>query len=320
MSNWLGFSLSPHLRVDEDFGREDQAASFSVMPLLSDGSLCVADPFRRPSNGTPGTACPPFLSFSVHVFFFFFNENLNMNYDDFTVIFHLIWLWFVDWRYENTTDEGRISEDGPKLEDFLGCYSNSPSDETEVHRQQEDHHINQNHANRINPNLAPSFNTNKDIETGKNSFTSHSSFIQSYHFNDNAQTLIPSDSLQHCDPNPSHSHSNSHNHNQETGMYHVPFESASSFSGYKSWLRQTSAPFSSSGESPNEANNCNFQSLSLTVSPSSQNGLVAISPLQVVDNSIRPVAKSLAKKPVSRKSIETFGQRTSQYRGVTRYS
>jgi hypothetical protein len=28
----------------------------------------------------------------VHVFFFFFNENLNMNYDDFTVIFHLIWL------------------------------------------------------------------------------------------------------------------------------------------------------------------------------------------------------------------------------------
>jgi AP2-like factor (ANT lineage) len=223
-------------------------------------------------------------------------------------------------------DEGRISEDGPKLEDFLGCYSNSPSDETEVHCQQEDHHINQNHANRINPNLAPSFNTNKDIETGKNSLTSHSSFIQSYHFNDNAQTLIPSDSLQHCDPNPSHSHShshshsNSHNHNQETGMYHVPFESASSFSGFKSWLRQTSTPFSSSGESPNEANNCNFQSLSLTVSPSSQNGLVAISPLQVVDNSIRPVAKSLAKKPVSRKSIETFGQRTSQYRGVTRYS
>lgn len=279
MSNWLGFSLSPNLRVDEDFGREDQAASFSVMPLLSDGSLCVADPFRRPSNGTP------------------------------------------DWRYENTMDEGRISEDGPKLEDFLGCYSNSPSDETEVHCQQEDHHINQNHANRINPNLAPSFNTNKDIETGKNSLTSHSSFIQSYHFNDNAQTLIPSDSLQHCDPNPSHSHShsNSHNHNQETGMYHVPFESASSFSGFKSWLRQTSTPFSSSGESPNEANNCNFQSLSLTVSPSSQNGLVAISPLQVVDNSIRPVAKSLAKKPVSRKSIETFGQRTSQYRGVTRH-
>ncbi|KAL3610503.1 hypothetical protein D5086_001523 [Populus alba] len=277
MSNWLGFSLSPHLRVDEDFGREDQAASFSVMPLLSDGSLCVADPFRRPSNGTP------------------------------------------EWRYENTMDEGRISEDGPKLEDFLGCYSNSPSDETEVHCQQEDHHINQNHAHRINANLAPSFNTTKDIETGKNSLTSHSSFIQSYHFNDNAQTLIPSDSLQHCDPNPSHSHSNSHNHNQETGMYHVPFESASSFSGFKSWLRQTSTPFSSSGESPNEASNCNFQSLSLTVSPSSQNGLVAISPLQVVDNSTRPVAKSLAKEPVSRKSIETFGQRTSQYRGVTRH-
>jgi hypothetical protein len=63
MSKWLGFSLTPHLRIDEGFGREDQAPGFSVMPLRSDGSLCVFDPFRRPSNGAPGTACSPFLSF-----------------------------------------------------------------------------------------------------------------------------------------------------------------------------------------------------------------------------------------------------------------
>lgn len=64
-------------------------------------------------------------------------------------------------------DEGRTSEDGPKLEDFLGCYSNSPADETQVHCQQEDHHTNQNHTDRINVNIAPSFNTNRNIETGK---------------------------------------------------------------------------------------------------------------------------------------------------------
>ncbi|KAL9387683.1 hypothetical protein Peur_020807 [Populus x canadensis] len=181
MSKWLGFSLTPLLRIDEGFGREDQAPGFSVMPLRSDGSLCVFDPFRRPSNGAP------------------------------------------DWRYENTMDGGSTSEDGPKLEDFLGCYSNSPSN-----------------------------------------------------------------------------------------------ESASSVSGFKSWLRQT-APFSSSGKSPIEANNSNFQSLLLTMSPCSQNGLATISPLQVVDNRKRPVVKSLAKEPVSHKSIDTFGQRTSQYRGVTRH-
>lgn len=63
MSNWLGFSLSPHLRIDEGFGRETQdhgifpAHLTSVMPLRSDGSLCAADPFRR-SNGADGiVAC-----------------------------------------------------------------------------------------------------------------------------------------------------------------------------------------------------------------------------------------------------------------------
>lgn len=56
MSNWLGFSLTPHLRIDEGFGREEdeqnqqqQQASF-IMPLRSDGSLCVMDPYRRPTT------------------------------------------------------------------------------------------------------------------------------------------------------------------------------------------------------------------------------------------------------------------------------
>lgn len=54
MSNWLGFSLTPHLRIDESFGREDHGGFSSVMPLRSDGSLYVVDPFRRSSNGAEG--------------------------------------------------------------------------------------------------------------------------------------------------------------------------------------------------------------------------------------------------------------------------
>ncbi|WCJ39431.1 Integrase-type DNA-binding superfamily protein [Euphorbia peplus] len=251
MSNWLGFSSSSsHLtntNIDQDQENEPFNPSLnhnhnlnhdhiSVMPLRSDGSLCVIDPFRRSSNAVSQ-----------------------------------------DWRYENTMDSTSASEEGPKLEDFLGCcYSNSPdpSDETQ-------NNININRS--INVNVPPSFNT--DINTNPSS----SSLIQSYHhnYNDTPQTLIP----------------NEHNMIQH---YHVPFETATSVSGFKSWLRQT--PFSSdNNKTSNETNNCTtFQPLSLTMSPS--------------ETRKRPVGKSLTtREPIPRKSIDTFGQRTSQYRGVTRH-
>ncbi|XP_050231279.1 AP2-like ethylene-responsive transcription factor AIL1 isoform X2 [Mercurialis annua] len=251
MSNWLGFTVSPHLRIDDEFTNRDeeeehhhhhqQQQNMSVMPIRSDGSLCIVDPFRH-SNGSQ------------------------------------------DWRYdESNMDSISATEEGPKLEDFLGCYSNS---------QEEDQTQTQNFVNRINVNVPPSFNTANNGD---------------YQYIENPQTLISNNdhrNLHHCDPNPSH--------NPSGGMYHVPFESgASSVSGLKSWLRQT--PFSSE-KSSNEINNCIFQPLSLTMSPSSQNLMI-----EVGENRKRPVAKSLTKEPVPRKSIDTFGQRTSQYRGVTRH-
>ncbi|XVF74330.1 hypothetical protein PTKIN_Ptkin13bG0101800 [Pterospermum kingtungense] len=273
MSNWLGFSLSPHLRIDESFGGEDHGAFSSVMPLRSDGSFCVVDPFHRSSNT---------------------NE---------------------EWRYENDVGGASASasanEEGPKLEDFLGCcYSNSPSEETNAYCQTQEDHQNQNSTlvTRINVNVAPSYNSNGDMEGGEN-FTNPSSFIQTYNYN--PQTLIANDhNPQQCDPNP--------NPSQTNGMYHVPFESATSVSGFKSWLRQT--PFSGGKASGHEASNhCNLQTLSLTMSPTSQTGLTATAPLEVVDSRKRPGGKTLAREPVPRKSIDTFGQRTSQYRGVTRH-
>ncbi|XWS12140.1 hypothetical protein CRYUN_Cryun37aG0064300 [Craigia yunnanensis] len=263
MSNWLGFSRTPHLRIDEGFGREDHGGFSSVMPLRSDGSLCVVDPFRRSSNGDE------------------------------------------DWRYENGI--GGASEEGPKLEDFLGCcYSNSPSEETKAYCQTQEDQDQNSVPTKINVNVAPSYNSNGDMEAGEN-FANPSSLIQTYHYN-NPETLMASEyNFQQCDQNP--------NHNPNNGMYHVPFESATSVSGFKSWLRQT--PFSGGKASGEASNNCNFQTLALTMSPSSQNGLAA--PLEVVVNRKRPVGKTLAREPVPRKSVDTFGQRTSQYRGVTRH-
>ncbi|XWS16168.1 hypothetical protein CRYUN_Cryun34aG0062100 [Craigia yunnanensis] len=272
MSNWLGFSVTPDLRIDESFGREEHGGFSSLMPLRSDGSLCVVDPFRRSSNGDE------------------------------------------DWRYENGIGGASASanEEGPKLEDFLGCcYSNSPSEEIKAYCQTQEDQNQNSVPTRINVNAAPSYNSNGDMEAGEN-FTNPSSLIQTYHFNENPQSLMASDhNLQQCDPNPNPSP------NQNNSMYHVPFESATSVSVFKSWLRQT--PFSGGKGSGEASNNCNFQTLSLTMSPRYQNGLAEIAPLKEVDSRKRPVAKTLAREPVPHKSIDTFGQRTSQYRGVTRH-
>ncbi|RDX90868.1 AP2-like ethylene-responsive transcription factor AIL1, partial [Mucuna pruriens] len=249
MSNWLGFSLTPHLRIDEEFERENQEREggyppshphLSVMPLRSDGSLCVADSFTH-------SAAPQ------------------------------------EWRYDNAIGGGNSNEEGPKLEDFLGCYSNSPMAESKVFCQDSQHDQNQgqNNVSKINVNVAPSFCTNAEIETGE-SLTNPSSLLQSFHaYNDNSHALIPTNGM------------------------------------YKSWLAQTQF---SEGKPSAEANGCNFNSLSLTMSSSVQNGVGAISSVQVSeDNRKRIMAKSHSREPVPRKSIDTFGQRTSQYRGVTRH-
>lgn len=191
---------------------------------------------------------------------------------------------FVDWRFENSMGAANPNEEGPKLEDFLGCcYSSSPPDETKVYCQTPEDH-DQNNVSKINVNIAPtpSFNPNGEIEPGDHqNLSNSSSLLHPYQYNENPQTLLTGNGM------------------------------------YKSWLGQT---LFSDGKSFAEANGCSFQSLSLTMNPTTaQNGLDAISPLQVTDSRKRPVAKTLAREPVPRKSIDTFGQRTSQYRGVTRY-
>ncbi|KAJ6939696.1 AP2-like ethylene-responsive transcription factor ANT [Populus alba x Populus x berolinensis] len=70
-----------------------------------------------------------------------------------------------------------------------------------------------------------------------------------------------------------------------------------------------------------------LQSLSLSMSPGSQSSCITaprqISPTGVecaaIETKKRGPAKVGQKQPVHRKSIDTFGQRTSQYRGVTRH-
>ncbi|KAH0687729.1 hypothetical protein KY290_019330 [Solanum tuberosum] len=247
MSNWLGFSLTPDFRIDDDdeeevknYERRNEAAEntpLSVMPLSSNGSLCMMDPFPR---------CEP-------------TEDC--------------------WRYENheMSTANNPEEEGPKLEDFLGCcYSNSlPNEEQQIAE--------------INVNIPPSINQSDheqhQLEIGANMklIPSPQMMIQNSQFQSSHHEFV----------------------NSTDSVYHLPFDGATSVSGFKSWLRQASAaaPLMSSAEEIVNPSNC--QALSLAAAPKK-----------------RPVAVknvSGSKESVPRKSIDTFGQRTSQYRGVTRH-
>ncbi|XP_052182766.1 AP2-like ethylene-responsive transcription factor AIL1 [Diospyros lotus] len=137
---------------------------------------------------------------------------------------------------------------------------------------------------RINVNAPPNFySPNGEIEE-----------IQPYDFGENPQAIMAANQLQSCDPNSG----------DGDAMFHVPFDGATSAAGFKSWLR--GAPFAGEKSS----------ALSLAMTPSSQ---PAASPSPAADGRKRLAMKSAGREPVPRKSIDTFGQRTSQYRGVTRH-
>lgn len=100
-----------------------------------------------------------------------------------------------------------------------------------------------------------------------------------------------------------------------------PFDGAA-ISQFKTWLRQTpptvvgpttTTPFSGSDDGGGGGyGGCQLQPLSLSMNPD-------MGPLEVVvDSKKRAQPKSVMVRE-GRKSLDTFGQRTSQYRGVTKY-
>lgn len=106
-------------------------------------------------------------------------------------------------------------------------------------------------------------------------------------------------------------------------------------SALKTWLRQNPSNADhhkvvpSGSGSPGKSNLGgglgDFQSLTLSMSPGSQNSSAIISQPTIIDQCTpvetkkRGAGKAGTREPVPRKSIDTFGQRTSQYRGVTRH-
>lgn len=191
------------------------------------------------------------------------------------------------------------TREDPKLEDFLGCcYSTSPP---HPHSQLVEHeskvystldHMN----NNVNMNLPPQ----------------------------NLENIHYSPYYQRCQyyPNTYFPQTNATTLNVETPAQFQQqelVETSTAVSRFKSWLRQTQCQKS---EDTNANDGNNVKALALTIKPSSPSGFAVSQSLEIVaadQNRKRGSGKS-NREVVPRKSIDTFGQRTSQYRGVTRYT
>lgn len=228
------------------------------------------------------------------------------------------------WRYDDSSMDGPNIPDGgqspPKLEDFLGCYSggSSPTHDHRVYSQPS-HEL----AGEINVNIPPNYCTTMSVD-GEENLPSPSRLIHPYPlaccFSQDIN-IIPNVQMH----NPSHDDGD-HGGGGTGGFYHIPFDGATSISGFKSWLRQAPPPtalLEDDKSSGHVESNSNFQALSLGMSPTTAQSL------QFVDTKKRSSASkssptttsSIASaKPIPRKSIDSFGQRTSQFRGVTRYT
>ncbi|KAK1375907.1 AP2-like ethylene-responsive transcription factor AIL1 [Heracleum sosnowskyi] len=206
-----------------------------------------------------------------------------------------------EWRYGNSTMVD--TREDPKLEDFLGCcYSTSPP-HPHAHSQLVEHESKvystlDQMNNNVNINLPP--HNLENIQFSPYYQQRCQYYPNTYFPQTNATTSL----------------------NVETPSQFHPQElvesSTTTLSRYKSWLRQTQCQ-KSEDTNANEGNN--VKALALTIKPSSPNGFAVSQSLEIVaaDQTRKRGAGKSNREVVPRKSIDTFGQRTSQYRGVTRH-
>lgn len=327
-NSWLGFSLSPHMKMEVSssdhpynqhhshhsasnpfylsphfnsnnteifYGIPDNsslhhhsaAASLSVMPLKSDGSLCIMEALSR--SQTEGS---PFLGLYINIVYHFLFVGL------------LKFLFLI----------GMVPSSSPKLEDFLG--GATMGDRGGYFNQNAESESDREHSFDL---LQRPIRHNQQILI-QNSNQYYSGLLPSSIGigTCDPQILPPDDDGIPCFRNwVSRSHySATHN----TLEHHI----SGGDGGGGTLMNESNGGGSASigGMSCGE-----LQSLSLSMSPGSQSSSFTtsgqISPTggdgAAVETKKRGPGKLCQKQPVHRKSIDTFGQRTSQYRGVTRF-
>ncbi|XP_077217133.1 AP2-like ethylene-responsive transcription factor ANT [Tasmannia lanceolata] len=279
-NNWLGFSLSPHLNIEVSadphqeqvsappdlnrsgicYGVESENGGFyshlSVMPIKSDGSLCIMEALSR------------------------------------------------------SKQEGMVTSESPKLEDFLGGatmgahqYAGNDREAMSLSLDSIYYHQNTEHENQRQHSLNLVQPFRQQIQLQQNN-----PYFQPL------EEGIFSGVTSH-------------------GMYQTPLEAEWVARLYPTNDALVHKMGSCLGEDGGGSGSMalmgygDLESLSLSMSPGSQSSCVTasqhISPVGTecvsLDTKKRGAGKVGHKQLVHRKSIDTFGQRTSQYRGVTRH-
>lgn len=279
-NNWLGFSLSPHMKMEVPsdphhhynhhthppsstvvptgyylspphpicYGVGDNNgfhSSLSVMPLKSDGSLCIMEALTR------------------------------------------------------SQPEGMVSNSSPKLEDFLGSGHQYGSHEREAMALSLD-------SIYYHQNTETDDNSQHSLDLLRQQQQHHQDIQDHHSYYSGLPLYLTSPDVG----------------TKETQMGWI----SGPYSGQQEIdHQQMSSSMIDDGSGCSSMGCGDLQSLTLSMSPGSQSSCVTasrqISPTgtTIVETKKRGSAKVAPKQPVHRKSIDTFGQRTSQYRGVTRH-
>ncbi|XP_068342894.1 AP2-like ethylene-responsive transcription factor ANT [Pyrus communis] len=318
-NNWLDFSLSPNMKMESPSSSSSVAAAsffhspphfsygvyygveggggggegedngpvlyspLSMMPLKSDGSLCIMEALNR-SQHHPHAAMVTTTSPTPKLEDFFGGAAMGTHH------------------YESANDKEAMAL---SLDSMF--YPQNPHPTTH-------HHVPSNHQNLLSHNLQHEQHTQQHHQQHYSSYYSglrtHEMFLEDGH----KQAHVSAD--------------NYDLHPARMGL-------DLSIAEMKSWVSRNNVM-----EQNNMAAGCmgenggmpygDLQCLSLSMSPGSQSSCVTgsqqISPTvtadcmtMVVDTKKRGPIKVDQKQIVHRKSLDTFGQRTSQYRGVTRH-
>ncbi|KAH9297511.1 hypothetical protein KI387_029193, partial [Taxus chinensis] len=348
-NSWLAFSLSPHLAVDggghrdpphespaqsasssfcnlqassqmprstisyHSYGESGGGPFYTAMPLRSDGSLCIMEVLSRSQTEDWIDLKPQGLQAAGVQSGNMMDSRLSRAQAS---------------QYEMTqkSSGGQVS---PKLEDFLGQYSSSresvPMGIEGMYYEQHNSApgFDRDSCNsRINVNQLP-FSRPMDVPTAWNNNNNNSAYESAMQEQPNMLFQV---ALEHDEDD-----SSKESMFADCSLQFNPhggeiMDNAVGISAIKTWFRQYPTDMKDDDNNNNNSS-ANIQSqaaLTLTMSPGSQSSAVTVIPQStsadcVVVETRKRVAGGRSRQPVPRKSIDTFGQRTSQYRGVTRH-
>ncbi|KAL5988298.1 hypothetical protein ACLOJK_036061 [Asimina triloba] len=318
-NSWLGFSLSPHMNMDvsadpnhhpqHHHHQQSQAAAAAVSSAAIPSSFFVSPP-QHPPQLTASGFCygvePPSENgaFCSHL------SVMPLKSDGSVCIMEAL---------SRSQQEGMVPSSSPKLEDFLGGaamgahhYGSSDREAMALSLDSMYYHQHPGSDNSRHHQALDHLHTyRQQIEIQQHQPYFHPQMYQTPLEEETKQSQLADCSLQ------------------------LPPMAADGIPGLKNWVARhysTSHALEDDGSGPAGAMGAvgygDLQPLSLSMSTGSQSSCVTAPQPQITAGGLECVAsdgkkrgsgKLGQKQPVHRKSIDTFGQRTSQYRGVTRY-